>query len=95
MVVCGALKLTRQPYYRWRNSPTTDTEAYRTNALHNAAALRGDITGCVIPSSRAVNSATGNSCVISTITKLLSLVEVVAEPKYAKDLQRWIRIGPR
>jgi putative transposase len=33
------LKLARQPYYRWREKPVTDSEveqAYRANALHEA-----------------------------------------------------------
>ncbi|GAA2087454.1 hypothetical protein GCM10009823_01820 [Brevibacterium salitolerans] len=38
-VSCRVLKLTRQPYYRWRNNPIRDADvlrAYRINALHDA-----------------------------------------------------------
>lgn len=38
-VTCRVLKLARQPYYRWRAHPVTDTEleaAYRANALFDA-----------------------------------------------------------
>src|SRR4051812_48750912 len=38
-VTCRVLKLARQPYYRWRANPITDTElveAYRANALFDA-----------------------------------------------------------
>jgi transposase InsO family protein len=38
-VTCGALKLSRQPYYRWLKNPITDeeiVEAYRANALFDA-----------------------------------------------------------
>jgi putative transposase len=38
-VTCRVLKLARQPYYRWRATPVTDseiTEAYRANALFDA-----------------------------------------------------------
>ncbi|MGD7707876.1 IS3 family transposase [Microlunatus sp. Y2014] len=38
-VTCRVLKLARQPYYRWRNNPITDSEvvqAYRANALFDA-----------------------------------------------------------
>jgi transposase InsO family protein len=38
-VACRVLKLARQPYYRWRESPVTDAEwvqAHRINALHDA-----------------------------------------------------------
>lgn len=38
-VTCRVLKLARQPYYRWRDSPVTDAEwvrAHRINALHDA-----------------------------------------------------------
>lgn len=38
-VACRVLKLARQPYYRWRDQPVTDTEwtqAHRMNALHDA-----------------------------------------------------------
>jgi transposase InsO family protein len=38
-VTCRVLKLTRQPYYRWRAAPVTDaelTEAHRANALFDA-----------------------------------------------------------
>ena len=38
-MTCRVLKLSRQPYYRWRAKPITDAEllaAYRANALFNA-----------------------------------------------------------
>ncbi|MFJ8769273.1 IS3 family transposase [Streptomyces clavifer] len=38
-VTCRVLKLARQPYYRWLNSPVSDAElaeAYRANALFDA-----------------------------------------------------------
>ncbi len=38
-VTCRVLKLSRQPYYRWLQSPITDSEvveAYRANALFDA-----------------------------------------------------------
>ena len=38
-VSCRVLKLSRQPYYRWRKNPITDAElagAYRANALFDA-----------------------------------------------------------
>lgn len=38
-VTCRVLKIARQPYYRWRTTPVTDTElkqAYRANALFAA-----------------------------------------------------------
>jgi len=38
-VTCRVLKIARQPYYRWLQSPVTDTEleqAYRANALFDA-----------------------------------------------------------
>lgn len=38
-MTCRVLKLARQPYYRWRANPITDTErveAYRANALFDA-----------------------------------------------------------
>ena len=40
-VTCRVLKLARQPYYRWLNSPVTDSEladAYLANALFDAHA---------------------------------------------------------
>ncbi len=39
VVACRVLKLSRQPYYRWRKDPITDSEvveAYRANALFDA-----------------------------------------------------------
>ena len=36
---CGSLKLSRQPYYRWRKQQVTESElveAYRANALFDA-----------------------------------------------------------
>lgn len=39
MVSCRVLKLSRQPYYRWLNTPVTERDleqAYRANALHDA-----------------------------------------------------------
>ncbi|WP_307054189.1 hypothetical protein [Streptomyces achromogenes] len=38
-VTCRVLNLARQPYYRWRASPVTDSElaeAYRADALFDA-----------------------------------------------------------
>lgn len=38
-VMCRVLKLSRQPYYRWRAGPITDreiVEEYRANALFDA-----------------------------------------------------------
>ncbi len=38
-VACRVLKLARQPYYRWRDTPVTDADwlqAHRINALHAA-----------------------------------------------------------
>ena len=38
-VSCRVLKLSRQPYYRWLNTPVTErdlTQAYRANALYDA-----------------------------------------------------------
>ena len=39
MVSCRVLKLSRQPYYRWLNTPVTERDleqAYRANTLHDA-----------------------------------------------------------
>ena len=38
-VTCRVLKLSRQPYYRWRTEPVTESEiveAYRANTLFDA-----------------------------------------------------------
>lgn len=40
-VTCRVLKLARQPYYRWKDSPVTTSDwiqAHRINALHDAHA---------------------------------------------------------